>query len=111
MRPGDIVWMPFPHVEDNRMQSRPVLIVATGLGGAPDLCWALMITAASNPAWPEDVMIRDHEPTGLPVPSRIRTGKIATVAAAGVTPVGRLADDVWNDVRDRMAVTLGLAAR
>jgi hypothetical protein len=59
--PGDIVWLPFPHVEDNRMQSRPALIVATGLG----------VSA-----------------------SRIRTGKIATVAASGATPVGRLPDAI-----------------
>ena len=110
MTPGDIVWLPFPHVEDNRMQSRPALIVATGLGGALDLCWALMVTAASNPAWPGDVMIADHEPTDLPVPSRIRTGKIATVAAAGATLVGRVPEDIWNDVRGRLAAALRLAA-
>lgn len=63
-----------------------------------------MITAASNPAWPEDVMIVDYEPTGLPVPSRIRTGKIATVAVTSATPVGRLPGPIWNDVRGRMAL-------
>lgn len=37
--PGDIVWMPFPHVEGNRMHSCPALIVASGLGGPLDLYW------------------------------------------------------------------------
>lgn len=106
MTPGDIVWVPFPHVEDNRLQSRPALIIATGLAGPLDLCWALMITAAANPAWPEDVMLSDHGSAGLPAPSRIRTGKVATVPAADATRIGRLPAAVWADVCARLAATL-----
>ena len=99
MSPGDVVWVPFPHVESNRVQSRPALVVATGLAGGLDLCWALMITAAGNPGWPEDVLIADHEAAGLPAPSRVRTAKIATLAAASATYVGRLAEPEWEAVR------------
>ena len=106
MSPGDVVWVPFPHVEDNRLQSRPALIVATGLGSALNLCWALMITAAANPAWPEDVLIPGDEATGLRTPSRIRTGKIATLAAAHATLIGRLPNAAWNEVRGRLAAIL-----
>lgn len=88
------------------MQSRPALIIAAGLGGALDLCWAVMITSAANPAWPEDVLVADHEAAGLPAPSRVRTGKIATIPAASTTHVGRLADDVWAEVRGRVAAIL-----
>ena len=111
MTPGDIVWVPFPHVEDNRLQSRPALIVATELAGPLDLCWALMITAAINPAWPEDVLIGDDEATGLPAPSRVRTGKIATLAATSTTLVGRLSDRDWRAVQGKLARLLRMAAR
>jgi mRNA interferase MazF len=106
--PGDIVWVPFPHVETSQLQSRPALIVATGFAGSLDLCWALMITAAANPAWPEDVLIGDDKATGLPVPSRVRTGKVATVAAASATPVGRLPDADWRAVQARLVHQLEL---
>ncbi len=98
MSPGDVVWVPFPHVEDNRMQSRPALVVATGLGGALDLCWALMITAAGNAPWPGDVLIADAAAAGLPAPSRVRTGKIATLPAASATRIGRLPEGDWAEV-------------
>ena len=110
MTPGDIVWVPFPHVEDNSLQSRPALIVASRLAGSLDLCWALMITAETNPAWPEDVVVHDSTATGLPIPSRIRTGKIATLAAASATPIGRLPEGAWHEVRERLATTLKIAA-
>jgi mRNA-degrading endonuclease toxin of MazEF toxin-antitoxin module len=105
--PGDIVWVPFPHVEDNRIQSRPALIVATGLAGSLNLCWALMITAAANPAWPEDVLIGDDEATGLRAPSRIRTGKIATLASENATPIGRLPETRWVEVCERLGAIMG----
>lgn len=106
MTPGDIVWVPFPHVETNQFQSRPALIAATGLAGEHDLCWALMITAAVNVPWPNDVLIDDDPATGLPIPSRVRTGKIATLAAASATPIGRLPDANWQEVRTVVAKTL-----
>lgn len=106
MSPGDVVWVPFPHVEDNQLRSRPALIVATGLGGALNLCWALMITAAVNPGWPDDVLIDADPATGLQTPSRIRTGKIATLAAANATRIGRLPARPWADVRSRLGATM-----
>jgi mRNA-degrading endonuclease toxin of MazEF toxin-antitoxin module len=108
--PGDIVWVPFPHVEDNRLQSRPALIVAIGLAGSLNLCWALMITAASNPGLPEDVLIDDDAATGLNAPSRVRTGKVATLVAASATPVGRLPDGTWRAVQAKLADHLRLKA-
>ena len=106
MKPGDLVWVPFPHVEDNRIQSRPAVVIATGLGGSLDLCWGLMVTAASNPEWPEDVLVEGSDETGLPITSRIRTGKIATLPAANATPIGRLPDEVWEKVQSRVSETL-----
>ena len=109
MTAGDVVWVPFPHVEDNRLRPRPALLVATGMGDPHDLCWALMITSAANEAWPGDVLIPDHDAVGLPVASRIRTAKIATVTAASTRRLGRLPDPLWAEVRARVLAQLALA--
>ena len=106
--PGDLVWVPFPHVEDNQLRSRPALIVATGLAGSLDLCWALMITAAANDAWPEDIRITDHGAAGLAIPSSVRTAKVATLTTATTTRIGRLPEATWHAVRAHLAATLQL---
>ena len=108
LAPGDLVWVPFPHVEDNRLRSRPAVIVAAGLAGSHDRCWALMVTAAANEPWPEDVPIPDHGALGLAIPSSIRVAKVATLPAAAATRIGRLAEATWSDVRERfMAIAAG----
>lgn len=101
--PGDLVWVPFPHVEDNRLRSRPAVIVATGLAGKHDLCWALMVTATANEPWPEDVPIADHRAVGLAIPSSVRVAKVATLSAAAATRIGQLPTAVWAEVRGRFA--------
>lgn len=108
---GDVVWVPFPHVEDNRLRSRPAVIVATDLAGTMGLCWGLMITSASNEAWPGDIVIADHESAGLPIASCVRTGKIATLVAASATRIGCLPEAVWREVRGLLARTLDMSIR
>jgi mRNA interferase MazF len=98
LRAGDIVWVPFTHVEDASLHPRPALIVATGLGPAGTLCWALMITNAKRESWPGDVLIADYGAVGLPVPSKIRTAKIATLQAHAAHHLGRLSDRDWHAV-------------
>ena len=106
--PGDLVWVPFPHVEDNQLRSRPALIVATDLAGSLGLCWALMITAAANEAWPEDIRITDHGAAGLAIPSSVGTAKVATLTTATTTRIGRLPEATGHAVRARLAATLEL---
>lgn len=79
-----------PYVERPIRQRRPALVVLTGLGVAQDLLWVLMITAAANRGWPDDVTIDDHAAAGLPIPSIVRTVKIATIVAADARPLGIL---------------------
>ena len=86
----DVVAVPFPYVERPVAQRRPALVVLAGVGAPHDLLWVLMITAAANPRWPEDVVIDDHAAAGLPIPSLIRTAKIATIAATDARPLGVL---------------------
>jgi mRNA interferase MazF len=95
---GNVVWVPFPHVEDGSLHPRPALIVATGLGPAGTLCWALMITNARRQSWPGDVAIGDHAAVGLPIPSKVRTAKIATLESRDAHWLGRLADEDWRTV-------------
>ena len=50
-----------------------------------------MITSARNRGWPGDVPIDDLAEAGLPVPSLVRTEKIATIDARDAETIGRLA--------------------
>ena len=84
----DVVAVPFPYVERPIQQRRPALVVAAGLGAAQDLLWVLMITAAANPRWPEDVEIDDHARAGLPITSVVRTAKLATIEARAASKLG-----------------------
>jgi mRNA interferase MazF len=86
----DVVAVPFPYVERPIQQRRPVLVVAADLGAPHDLLWVLMITAAANPRWPDDVEIADHEDAGLPIPSVVRTAKIATIEARAASKLGSI---------------------
>jgi mRNA interferase MazF len=47
-----------------------------------------MITAAANPRWPDDIEIDDHGGAGLPIPSVVRTAKIATIEARAASRLG-----------------------
>lgn len=95
---GDVVWVPFPHVEDASLHPRPALIVAAGLGPAGALCWALMITNAKREPWPGDVAIGNHDAVGLPMPSKVRTAKVATLETMAAHRLGRLSDLDWQSV-------------
>ena len=100
---GDVVWTLFPYVGTNRQRARPALILASGLGADAELCWALMITNAERPVWLGDVPIADHEACHLPIPSKIRTEKIATLATARVNLLGRLDAETMKRVRAAVA--------
>jgi mRNA interferase MazF len=82
--------VPFPYVERPIQQRRPALVVAADLGGPHDLLWVLMITAAANPRWPDDVEIDNHDSAGLPIASVVRTAKIATIEARAASKLGEI---------------------
>jgi mRNA interferase MazF len=99
--PWQIVAVPFPYVERPVQQRRPTLVVAAGPGEGHDLLWVLMITAAANRRWPDDVAIDNHSAAGLPIPSVVRTAKIATIAASVAEALGALPQ---ANVREVIAV-------
>lgn len=98
--PGDVVWVPFPHVETDRVATRPALIVSnTPLGPNGMLVWALMITNAARAGWTGDIMIDDYAAAGLNHPSKIRTAKFATLDARTANKLGSIGDTLTAKVQ------------
>lgn len=97
---GDVVRVLFPHVERNVRRFRPALVITREPIG-PDglLIWVAMITSAERKPWPGDVLIEDHEAVGLPIPSMVRTAKLATLEAASADRIGRLDPGQIGEVR------------
>ena len=89
--PGDVVKVPFRYTDRATRQSRPALVVSTSrLQDLHVLLWVVMITSAANRGWPEDVLIANQKLAGLPVPSLIRSVKIATIEASDASTLGRI---------------------
>jgi mRNA interferase MazF len=109
---GDVIKVPFPYTDRSTRQSRPALVVsAGGIEDAHGLLWVMMITSAENRGWPGDVPVSNLALAGLPVPSVIRTAKIATIEAADAAKLGRVSPAVFRQVARRLAGELGLDAR
>ena len=107
-RSGDIVVVDYPHVETALFTRRPALIISDMPIGPDGLViWVLMITSSVNRGWTGDLVIEDHAGAGLPIPSVIRTEKIATLEAEGAEPIGRIDDALMAEVRERMVAYLG----
>ncbi len=110
----DVVKVPFPYTNRPVQQYRPALVIAINNGkAAPQLLWVLMITSAENRGWAGDIELSELNGAGLPVPSVVRTVKIATIERAMAEKVGRLSlpdrRRVIDMIRDRLAVA-GLCA-
>jgi mRNA interferase MazF len=107
---GDVIKVPFPYTDRATRQRRPALVVSTrGLVQHHDLLWVLMITSAENRGWPEDVPISALTKAGLPVPSVIRTAKIATIEARDAEPLGKVGATVLAEVKRHVANVLELS--
>jgi mRNA interferase MazF len=110
---GAIVRVPFPYTDRDTRQHRPALVVsARSLGPDAALLWVVMITSAANRRWDDDVPIEgDHAALGLPVPSLIRTAKIATIDSAAAEVIGVLDGERMATARRALTEHLGLADR
>jgi mRNA interferase MazF len=98
-RRGDVVKVPFPYTDRATRQRRPALVVsAARLERDHGLLWVLMITSAENRGWYGDVPVSDLASAGLPVPSLVRTAKIATIDAGDATVLGRVSPAVLKSV-------------
>jgi len=87
----DVISVPFPYTDKAARERRPALIISMpDLEQRYGLLWAIMITAAENAAWLDDITIPDHRAVGLSIPSIIRPSKIATVEAIHARFRGKL---------------------
>ena len=108
-RPGTVVRVPFPRADAEARQRRPALVIATtGPDAEPILVWVLMITAAAHRRWTGDIEIPDPSSVGLPIPSVIRTAKVATVEIARADPLGTIRPDTLSAVRAEIGARLAL---
>jgi mRNA interferase MazF len=105
---GDVVKVPFPYTDRSTRQSRPALVVSTGLEEAHNLIWVVMITSAENRGWPGDVAITNLPDAGLPVPSVIRPVKIATIDATDGTKLGRISEAELRNVIATVGREIGI---
>ena len=106
---GDVVKVPFPYTDRSTRQSRPALVVSTGpLEDNHRLVWVVMITSAENRGWSGDVSITGLALAGLPVPSVIRTAKIATIDAADAKKLGNISAACLRKVLDAIGRDLGI---
>jgi len=88
-RQGDVIKVPFPYTDRSTRQSRPALVVSAGsLEDDHGLLWVVMITSAQNRGWAGDVAVGNPGAAGLPVPSVIRTAKIATIQSVDAAKLG-----------------------
>lgn len=108
---GDVIKVPFPYTDRSTRQSRPALVVSTGgIEDAHGLLWVAMITSAANRGWPGDVPVSNLAAAGLPVPSLIRTAKIATIESMDAAKLGRVSPSLVRQVVGCLARELGLHA-
>jgi mRNA interferase MazF len=89
------------------------LVIAAGeLEATRGLLWLAMITSAANRGWAGDAMISDLPAAGLPIPSIVRTAKLATIEARDAQRLGTLPladrDTVTRSLRDWLAAALDL---
>ena len=105
---GDVIKVPFPYTDRTLRQSRPALVVSTArLEDRHRLLWVVMITSAENRGWPDDVPVANLTMAGLPVPSLIRSAKIATIEASDASKLGRVSAAELKCVSRRLVRGLG----
>ena len=110
-RQGDVIKVPFPYTDRSTRQSRPALVVsAGGSEEAHGLLWVVMITSAENRGWPGDVPVTNLAAAGLPVPSVIRTAKIATIEATDAAKLGKVPAALFRQVARRLGQELGFGS-
>jgi mRNA interferase MazF len=106
--PGAVITVPFPYTDRPIRQRRPALIVSSpDLQRRHGLSWVLMITSAANRGWEGDVDIADITLAGLPVPSIVRTAKIATIDSRDAVHLGRVSAEVLQVVQRHLDAILG----
>ncbi|PIR83557.1 growth inhibitor PemK [Candidatus Kaiserbacteria bacterium CG10_big_fil_rev_8_21_14_0_10_51_14] len=86
-RRGDVVATLFPFADGVSAKKRPALICAGPwrVTSTIEVCWVVMITTTILKGWPGDLKVPDPTTAGLPVPSIIRTLKLACIDTRNIT--------------------------
>jgi mRNA-degrading endonuclease toxin of MazEF toxin-antitoxin module len=92
-RPWDVVLVPLPYTEKTASKLRPAVVVSSeDLLQATRLYFVAMVTNAEHAAWAGDVPVSNLATAGLPIPSIIRSARLATIdEAAIIRSLGSLA--------------------
>lgn len=87
------------------------MVSTEAVGEADSLLWVVMITSAENRGWVGDVLIGPgHTQAGLPIPSVVRSLKIAVIEAARADAVGQVSPETLRQVLAVVQSILGFAA-
>lgn len=105
---GDVIKVPFPYTDRATRRSRPALVISTGgIEKRHGLLWVAMITSAANRGWRGDVTVTRLARAGLPVPSVIRTAKIATIEVVDAEKLGYITESKLRTVRNLLIKEIG----
>ena len=110
-RQGDVIKVPIPYTDRSTRQSRPALVVSSGgIEDALGLLRVVMITSAENRGWPGDVPVANLAAAGLPVPSVIRSARIATIEASDAAKLGKVSPALFRQAARRLGQELGFGS-
>lgn len=105
MTAGDIVVASFPGAQITKMRPAVVLSTAVYQQHHPDVILGLITTRPAEPVCLTDCEIKNWRGAGLHVPSCFRL-YLVTLLQRHVRVVGRLADDAWREIRQRVQIGL-----
>lgn len=106
--PFDVVVVPFPYADRLAEKRRPALIISNRKLAVHGVIWVVMITSAENEGWSSDVAITNLARAGLPVPSVVRSAKIACVDPSRIARrIGRLDRAAARNVSQKLRGFLG----
>ena len=105
MTAGDVVIAAFPGAQITKMRPAVVLSTSAYQRHRPDVILGLITTRPPDPLCPTDCEIKNWRVAGLHVPSFFRL-YLVTLGQSQVRVVGRLADDDWREIRQRVQIGL-----
>jgi mRNA interferase MazF len=108
MTPGDVVVVDFPGVTG--IKRRPAVVVSTDRYHAarPDVVLGALTSNTARANAPTDYILKDWAAAGLTRESAFRSFFV-TVPAGEAVSVGRLSDQDWAAVQDRLRIALAVS--
>ena len=108
MKPGEVIWVEFPGVVQNKRRPAIVLSSSTYHAHRPDVIVGLVTSQTAQATAPTDHLIQDLRAAGLRVPSAFRAFIITLPRSAILNTVGSLAPADWQEVVARVKLAMQL---